>query len=126
MTTFLFLVLNAPALTLRGSTEAGLTALSALLDVLYLGSARSRLFERLPELALPGGFGQKGARLWIERIRDPARRSMVRARLDEVLGRTASGHSRSNAPSRLPPGRRRGAAGRRIALGGQLLVRARK
>jgi len=57
----------------------------ALMDVLYLGSARSRLFAKLPELDLPRTFRAKEARRWVERIRDPSRRTMVRHRLDEVL-----------------------------------------
>ncbi len=64
----------------------------ALMDVLYLGSARSRLFTRLPELALPAGFSAKRARLWLERIRDPSRRTMVRERLDALLGARAASH----------------------------------
>lgn len=79
----------------------------ALMDVLYLRSARSRMFADLPELALPGGFREKEARRWVERIRDPSRRTMVRVRLDEVLGKRASSRPGSNSPSRTKPGSRR-------------------
>ena len=75
----------------------------ALMDVLYLGSARSRLFADLPELALPGHFNQKAARLWLDRIRDPSRRTMVRARLDGVLGKRVSGRTGSKVRSRSKP-----------------------
>lgn len=61
----------------------------ALMDVLYLGSARSRLFADLPELALPRNFSEKEARRWVERIRDPSRRTMVRTRLDRILEKRA-------------------------------------
>jgi len=74
----------------------------ALMDVLYLGSARSRLFAKLPELALPGGFSEKAARRWVDRIRDPSRRTMVRARLDELLGKQ-SDRPRSNPAVRSGP-----------------------
>ncbi|MCI0652636.1 MAG: hypothetical protein L0Z55_12225 [Planctomycetes bacterium] len=57
----------------------------ALMDVLYLGNARSRLFASLPELALPHNFSALKARRWLEQIRDPSRRTMVGARLDELF-----------------------------------------
>ena len=57
----------------------------ALLDVLYLTAARSRLFARLPELELPRGFDVRACRPWIKRIRNPSRRIMVTRRLDSIL-----------------------------------------
>lgn len=62
----------------------------ALLDVLYLGSARSRLFSSLPELVLPRGFNRSEARHWIDRIGDPSRRTMVRERLEPILRNRSS------------------------------------
>ncbi len=70
------------------------TSEKALMDVFYLGSARSRLFANLPELAIPERFNEKEARLWLERIRDPSRRTMVRARLDDALGKRAGMRSK--------------------------------
>ena len=72
----------------------------ALMDVLYLGNARSRLFADLPELTLPGNFSEKEARRWVERIRDPSRRTMVRVRLDRILEEQAFGRRRSADRSR--------------------------
>jgi predicted transcriptional regulator of viral defense system len=57
----------------------------ALLDVLYLANARSRLFARLPELALPRRFSERRARRWIGRIASRYRRTMVDRRLEGVL-----------------------------------------
>jgi predicted transcriptional regulator of viral defense system len=57
----------------------------ALLDVLYLSAARSRLFARLPELELPRGFDMRECRRWINRIPAPYRRTMVRSGLDAIL-----------------------------------------
>lgn len=71
--------------TAAGSGVRLATAEKALMDVFYLGSARSRMFASLPELELPQAFSEQRARLWIDRIRDPSRRTMVRTRLDAVL-----------------------------------------
>jgi predicted transcriptional regulator of viral defense system len=57
----------------------------ALLDVLYLGAARSRLFAHLPELELPRRFSPRECRGWIARIPAGYRRTMVARRLDKVL-----------------------------------------
>ncbi len=57
----------------------------ALLDVLYLSAARSRLFARLPELELPRRFDVRECRRWIRRIAAPYRRTMVARRLDTIL-----------------------------------------
>jgi predicted transcriptional regulator of viral defense system len=57
----------------------------ALLDVLYLSAARSRLFARLPELELPRRFDVRECRRWINRIPAPYRRTMVHSRLDAIL-----------------------------------------
>jgi predicted transcriptional regulator of viral defense system len=99
----------------RTAADSGVrlaTPEKALMDVLYLGSARSRLFASLPELTLPKDFRVKEARLWVDRIRDPSRRTMVRSRLDEILskqglGRLGAGH-RSTSRSQNMPERSRG------------------
>lgn len=56
----------------------------ALLDVLYLAAARSRLFARLPELEVPRKFDLNKCRRWIERIPAAYRRTMVARRLDAI------------------------------------------
>ncbi len=56
----------------------------ALLDVLYLSGARSRLFASLPELAFPRGFRVREARRWIARIPAARRRAMVARRFDAL------------------------------------------
>ena len=58
----------------------------ALLDVLYLSAAKSRLFARLPEVELPRAFDPRACRRWIRRIPAPYRRTMVSRRLDGILG----------------------------------------
>lgn len=57
----------------------------ALLDVLYLASARSLLFARLPELELPRTFNQRECRRWIAKIPAAYRRRMVVTRLEAIL-----------------------------------------
>jgi predicted transcriptional regulator of viral defense system len=60
----------------------------ALLDMLYLAPARSRLFAALPEIEIPRSFNDQEARRWIKRIRSEPRRRLVGARLDALLKRT--------------------------------------
>jgi predicted transcriptional regulator of viral defense system len=57
----------------------------ALLDVLYLGASRSRLFARLPEIELPRSFRAAECRRWIARIPAAYRRKMVENRLEHLL-----------------------------------------
>ena len=57
----------------------------ALLDLLYLTPARSRLFARLPEIELPARFSVRECRRWIARIPASYRRTMVRRRLEALL-----------------------------------------
>jgi predicted transcriptional regulator of viral defense system len=59
----------------------------ALLDVLYLTAARSRLFAHLPELELPRRFDVRECRRWIARIRAAYRRTMITRRFDAILSR---------------------------------------
>jgi predicted transcriptional regulator of viral defense system len=59
----------------------------ALVDLLYLGPARNRLFRGLPELTLPRGFKIDEARRIIGRIRAVRRRSYVRRRFERLMKR---------------------------------------
>lgn len=61
----------------------------ALLDVLYLAAARSRMFARLPEIELPRGFDERKARQWL-RVLPLYRRTMVSRRLEAVLSGSRS------------------------------------
>jgi predicted transcriptional regulator of viral defense system len=65
------------------------TAEKALVDVLYLRNARSRLFAQLPEIELPQRFSVRAARRWISRCRAPSRRAMMATRLETLLGRAS-------------------------------------
>lgn len=57
----------------------------ALLDFLYLGPAKSRLFAALPELSIPAGFSRKHLAAMIDRIPDRKRRIYVQNRADQLL-----------------------------------------
>jgi predicted transcriptional regulator of viral defense system len=57
----------------------------ALIDFLYLGPSRTRLFRDLPELALLRGFKIGEARKIIRRIRSLRRRSHVSRRFEQLL-----------------------------------------
>jgi predicted transcriptional regulator of viral defense system len=57
----------------------------ALLDTLYLGPARSRMFADLPEIEIPEGFDRRRARQWIARIPAGLRRISVERRLERLL-----------------------------------------
>jgi len=57
----------------------------ALIDFLYLGPARTRLFRDLPELSLPKGFKIQAARKIIRRIRSLRRRNHVSRRFEQLL-----------------------------------------
>ncbi len=61
------------------------SAEKALMDVLYLTSARSRLFARLPEIEIPRGFRIQECRRWIGRIQERSRKATVQARLKRIL-----------------------------------------
>jgi len=66
------------------TTPAGVrlaTPEKALLDTLYLGQARSRLFAYLPEIEIPRGFSDRAARRWIAKIPAGPRRIAVERRL---------------------------------------------
>lgn len=57
----------------------------ALLDVLYLSPAKTRLFRVLPELELPKGFSITRARGMIRRIRSSRRRNLVTRLFEAIL-----------------------------------------
>jgi predicted transcriptional regulator of viral defense system len=57
----------------------------ALIDVLYLAPAKSRLFRALPELELPARFSPRRARAMVARIGSDRRRAMVSRALDAIL-----------------------------------------
>jgi predicted transcriptional regulator of viral defense system len=65
----------------------------ALLDVLYLSSARSRLFARLPELEIPPRFSVREAQRWIARIPSAPRRTMVAKGFEAILASQDEGRS---------------------------------
>jgi hypothetical protein len=57
----------------------------ALLDVLYLTPARSRLFASLPEIEIPKTFNAELARMWLGRIPPGLRRVAAARRLQVLL-----------------------------------------
>jgi predicted transcriptional regulator of viral defense system len=57
----------------------------ALLDILYLSQARSRLFAALPEVELPPQFNIKRAQDMIRKIADSRRRTMVLRRFERLI-----------------------------------------
>jgi predicted transcriptional regulator of viral defense system len=59
----------------------------ALLDVLYLSPAKSRLFQHLPELDIPASFDSRKAFAMIRHIPSLRQRTIVRQRLEALLGR---------------------------------------
>lgn len=57
----------------------------ALLDVLYLGTSRSRLFRKLPEIEFPSKFSKRKAYEMIRKIPSKMRRTVVERRLTAIL-----------------------------------------
>lgn len=57
----------------------------ALFDMAYLSGGRSRAFTHVPELELPAGFRRSRLKQWIARIQAARRRSMVSARVQQLL-----------------------------------------
>lgn len=57
----------------------------ALIDVLYLTHAKSRLFKTLPEIEFPKSFSRKKANAIINKINLPRIKTLVKNRLDELL-----------------------------------------
>jgi predicted transcriptional regulator of viral defense system len=71
--------------TLEESGVRLATPEKALLDTLYLGPTRSRMFAHLPEIELPRGFDRQKAQEWVARIPAGPRRASVEQRLDRLL-----------------------------------------
>jgi predicted transcriptional regulator of viral defense system len=69
----------------KGSGVHLATPEKALLDILYLGQARSRLFAHLPEVELPRQFDRDRIEYWVRRIPPGPRRTSVERRLKELL-----------------------------------------
>ena len=70
------------------TSESGVrlaTLEKALIDTLYLGPTRSRLFSHLPEVEIPRGFNRRKAREWVARIPPGLRRASVEQRLKRLL-----------------------------------------
>jgi predicted transcriptional regulator of viral defense system len=68
----------------------------AVIDTLYLGPTRSRMFAHLPEIEIPKGFERRKAEEWIARIPAGPRRTSVEQRLDRLL----RSHRRQAKPTR--------------------------
>ena len=60
----------------------------ALIDVLYLTAAKSQLFKVLPELEFPTKFNRKKAYAIIKRISFARTRTLVTARLNQLLSQS--------------------------------------
>lgn len=73
----------------------------ALVDTLYLGPARSRMFAQLPEIEIPEDFDRREARRWVERIPAGPRRTSVERRLDRLL-RPQRGQAGASSRLRAP------------------------
>jgi predicted transcriptional regulator of viral defense system len=71
--------------TLQESGVRLATPEKALLDTLYLGPSRSRMFAHLPEIEIPEGFDRRKAQEWVVRIPAGPRRASVEQRLDRLL-----------------------------------------
>jgi len=82
--------------TLKESGVRLATPEKALLDTLYLGPTRSRMFAHLPEIEIPKGFDRRKAQEWVARIPPGPRRASVEQRLDRLL----KPHRRPAKPAR--------------------------
>ncbi len=58
----------------------------ALLDVIYLSTAKSGLFRSLPELELPSGFKVGHLRKMIGKIGSQRRKTLLEDRVESILG----------------------------------------
>jgi hypothetical protein len=71
--------------TLKESGVRLATPEKALIDTLYLGPTRSRMFAHLPEIEIPKDFDRRKALEWVARIPAGPRRTSVEERLDRLL-----------------------------------------
>lgn len=70
---------------LKGSQQIKIaTKEKALLDILYLTSAKSKLFTYLPELDL-NGFNKTQLKKCLKKIQDKKRQTLVKNRLEEIF-----------------------------------------
>lgn len=76
----------------------------ALLDTLYLGPSKSRLFSHLPEIELPRGFSKASAFGWLENVSPGPRRLAMEQHLRAIL---SSSRQRQSRPPRAGAGSRR-------------------
>ena len=67
-------------------TWAMATPEKTLLDFLYLGSGKTRLFAAWPEIELADSFSHRRFKTMVAKIPDPKRRSYVQRRADELFG----------------------------------------
>jgi predicted transcriptional regulator of viral defense system len=72
--------------TLEESGVRLATSEKAIVDTLYLGPTRSRMFAHLPEIEISKSFDRQKAQEWIARIAPGPRRASVEQRLDRLLG----------------------------------------
>lgn len=72
----------------------------ALLDALYLGPSRSRIFAQLPEIEIPPDFDVREGRRWLARIPPGPRRLSVERRLERYFATAVIRPSREGRPSR--------------------------
>jgi predicted transcriptional regulator of viral defense system len=72
----------------------------ALLDVAYLGSSKTRLFTRLPELTLPKGFKAWRAEEWLGRIGGAQTRERTQERFRRFV--QAARRRKSSVPAPSP------------------------
>lgn len=63
------------------------TAEKALFDFVYLMPTRSRLFAKLPELALPKEFDARKLKPWISKIPSLQRRQLVKKAIAEIMAK---------------------------------------
>jgi predicted transcriptional regulator of viral defense system len=82
--------------TLQESGVRLATPEKALIDTLYLGPTRSRMFAHLPEIEIPKGFDKRKVQEWVARIPAGPRRTSVERRLDRLL----RPHRRQAKPAR--------------------------
>jgi predicted transcriptional regulator of viral defense system len=70
-----------------GSTAEIATPEKALVDYLYLGPTKSKLFRALPEIELPRSFRRREAHRFVQSIASSARRAFVSKSLERILER---------------------------------------
>lgn len=77
----------------------------ALLDVLYLAPARSRLFAELPEVEIPSGFNKRELSYWLAKVPPGPRRRAMEKKLSRILKSGSSGARSVRKPVSILRGR---------------------